>query len=96
MSIMELLVLLLIAAICGALGQALAGYSLGGCFASIAAGLVGAFLGMWLAGALGLPEWWTIEVGGKAFPIIWSIIGAMLLSLIIGLINRTRARRTYD
>ncbi len=89
------LILLLIAALCGALGQALAGYSLGGCFASIAVGFVGAFLGMLLANELDFPTFWVIEVGGKDFPIVWSIIGSALLALIFGMINRARVR-TYD
>lgn len=88
MSITAILILLLIAAICGAAGQALAGYSLGGCLASIGIGFLGALLGMWLAGALGLPEFWTIEVGGESFPVIWSIIGSMILALVFGLIRR--------
>lgn len=88
MSITAILLLLLIAAVCGAAGQALAGYSLGGCLASVGIGLLGALLGMWLAGALGLPEFWTIEVGGKSFPIVWSIIGSMILALVFGLIRR--------
>ena len=88
MSVTAILLLLLIAAVCGAAGQALAGYSLGGCLASIGIGLLGALLGMWLAGALGLPEFWTIEVGGKSFPIVWSIIGSMILALVFGLIRR--------
>ncbi len=88
MSITAILILLLIAAICGAAGQALAGYSLGGCLASIGIGFLGALLGMWLAGALGLPEFWTIEVGGESFPVIWSIIGSMILALVFGMIRR--------
>lgn len=88
MSITAILILLLIAAVCGAAGQALAGYSLGGCLASIGIGFLGALLGMWLAGALGLPEFWTIEVGGESFPVIWSIIGSMILALVFGMIRR--------
>lgn len=88
MTITGILLLLLIAAVCGAAGQALAGYSLGGCLASAGIGLVGALLGMWLAGALGLPELWTIEVGGKSFPIVWSIVGSMILALVFGLVRR--------
>ena len=91
MSITAILILLLIAAICGAAGQALAGYSLGGCLASIGIGFLGALLGMWLAGALGLPEFWTIEVGEESFPVIWSIIGSMILALVFGMIRRRRS-----
>ena len=42
--ILQLLLLLLIAGICGALGQAIGGYSHGGCLVSIALGFIGALL----------------------------------------------------
>ena len=88
--IIQFLVLLLIAGICGALGQAIGGYSHGGCLVSIALGFIGALLGSYLARALGLPEILAIPAGGMNFPIIWSIIGAALFVAVIGLINRRR------
>jgi hypothetical protein len=42
MSMLELLLLLLVAALIGAVGQAIAGYSRGGCLVSIALGFIGA------------------------------------------------------
>lgn len=90
MTITQLLILLLIAGICGAIGQAIGGYSHGGCLVSIALGFIGALLGTWLARALGLPELLAIPAGGMNFPIIWSIIGAALFVALIGLISRRR------
>jgi uncharacterized membrane protein YeaQ/YmgE (transglycosylase-associated protein family) len=90
MTITQLLILLLIAGICGALGQAIGGYSHGGCLVSIALGFIGALLGTWLARALGLPELLAIPAGGMHFPIIWSIIGSALFVAVIGLISRRR------
>jgi uncharacterized membrane protein YeaQ/YmgE (transglycosylase-associated protein family) len=87
-TLMGLLVLLLIAAVAGGIGQAIAGYSLGGCLVSAAVGLIGALIGGWLAGALGLPEWFVVQIGGWSFPVIWAIIGATLFALVIGLITR--------
>ncbi len=91
--ILQLLLLLLIAGICGALGQAIGGYSHGGCLVSIALGFIGALLGTWMAAKLGLPELVSVPVGGMSFPIIWSIIGAALFVALINLITR---RRTWD
>ena len=88
--LLQLLLLLLIAGVCGSLGQAIGGYSHGGCLVSIALGFIGALLGTWLAGALHLPELLAIPVGGMNFPIIWSIIGAALFVAILGLITRRR------
>jgi uncharacterized membrane protein YeaQ/YmgE (transglycosylase-associated protein family) len=88
MTLIGFLVLLVIAAICGGIGQSLAGYDLGGCVVSIVVGFIGAYLGMWLAGKFGLPEFFTINVEGKAFPIVWAIIGSALFTLIVALIRR--------
>ena len=88
--LIQLLLLLLVAGICGAIGQAITGYSHGGCLVSIALGFIGALLGTWLAGKLGLPELVALPVGGLHFPIIWSIIGAALFVAVINLISRPR------
>lgn len=90
MDLMSLLILLLVAGICGAIGQAIAGYSRGGCLVSIALGFIGALLGLYLAGALGLPELFAVNIGGKSFPIIWSIIGAALFVAVLSLFTRRR------
>ena len=92
MSLIGVLVLLLVAAIAGAIGQSIAGYSLGGCLVSSAVGLIGALLGGWLAGALGLPELFVVNIGGWPFPVVWAIIGATLFALAIGLLTRGRRR----
>jgi uncharacterized membrane protein YeaQ/YmgE (transglycosylase-associated protein family) len=92
MSLLGLLILIVIAAVTGAIGQTLAGYSLGGCLGSILVGFIGAFLGMWIANTLGLPEIFTIMVEGQAFPVVWSIIGSAILSFVFGLIG---SRRRY-
>ena len=48
MTLLGFLLLLLIAAIAGGIGQSLAGYSLGGCLVSIFVGFIGAYIGTWL------------------------------------------------
>jgi len=88
MTLVELLILLLVAGVCGAIGQAIAGYSRGGCLVAIALGFIGAFLGVWLARTLGLPELLPLAVGGASFPILWSIIGSALFVAVISLISR--------
>jgi uncharacterized membrane protein YeaQ/YmgE (transglycosylase-associated protein family) len=86
----NLVLLLLIAGVCGALGQAITGVSRGGCLVSIALGFIGALVGLWLARLLGLPELFTVSVGGKSFPILWSIIGSALFVAVISFITRSR------
>lgn len=90
MTLIDLLVLVVVAAICGSIGQALAGYSVGGCLLSAVVGFIGAFVGVWLAQQLGLPEIFALNIGGNSFPIVWSIVGSAVLSLILGLFSRRR------
>lgn len=90
MTLVDLLLLLLVAGIAGSIGQAIAGYSTGGCLTSIAVGFIGALIGVWLARAIGLPELFAFSVGGVAFPILWAIIGAALFVAVISFISRSR------
>ena len=91
MTIADLIILGLVAGICGAIGQAITGYSSGGCLVSIALGFVGAVLGVWIARGLGLPEVFALQVGGTRFPIIWSIVGSALFVAVLALISGRRA-----
>lgn len=90
MTLGSFLLLLLIAGVCGSLAQGLTGYSRGGCLMSIALGFVGAVLGTWLAGLLGLGEILAIQIGVQSFPIVWSIMGAALFVALLNLLNRRR------
>ena len=88
MTLLDLLILLLVAGLRGALGQAITGFSRGGCLVSIALGFVGAVVGMWLARQLGLPELFPVRIGTTNFPIVWSIIGSTLFVAVIALLTR--------
>ena len=90
MDITSFLLLLLVAAICGAIGQSLAGYSVGGCLTSIIVGFIGAFLGSWIARSIGLPEPLAVNIGGQSFPVLWSVIGSALLVFLLALATRRR------
>lgn len=90
MSLIDILLLLLVAGICGSIAQAMAGYSHAGCLVSIVLGFVGAVLGTWIARAAGLPEVFTVTLGTQTFPIVWSIIGAALFAGVLGLMRRGR------
>ncbi len=92
MSLIELLILLLIAGVCGSIARAIAGGTRGGCLVSIALGFIGALLGSWLADKADLPELLTIEIGGRDFPVIWSIIGASLFVALLSLISGRKRR----
>lgn len=94
MSLLGVLVLLAIAAVCGAIGQALVGYSAGGCLVSLVVGFIGALLGSWMARQLSLPDLFVVSVDGQPFPVVWAIIGSAITVLIISLLTgRNRAWR---
>ncbi len=88
MTLIGFLVLLLIAAICGGIGQSIAGYDLGGCLVSIVVGFIGAYIGLWVAGKMGLPHFFAIIIDGKPFPVIWAVIGATIFTLVVALLRR--------
>ena len=91
MTILDLIILLLIAGICGSIAQALVGFSRGGCFLSIAVGFIGALLGSWLTKKLGFPDFFVIQIGGTSYPVVWSIIGAVIF---VGILNLLTPRRS--
>jgi uncharacterized membrane protein YeaQ/YmgE (transglycosylase-associated protein family) len=90
MTLLDLLILLLVAGICGSLGQAITGYSRGGCLVAIGVGFVGALLGLWLSRLAGLPDLLTLQFGGTQFPVVWSVIGSALFVAAISLLTRGR------
>jgi uncharacterized membrane protein YeaQ/YmgE (transglycosylase-associated protein family) len=85
-----LLVLIVIAAVCGAVGKALAGGGPGGLVVSTALGFIGALLGPWVALQFHLSEPLVLHVSGQSFPIVWSIIGAALFVALLHLMSGRR------
>jgi uncharacterized membrane protein YeaQ/YmgE (transglycosylase-associated protein family) len=90
MTITGLLLLLLVAAVCGAVGRAIAGGSSGGCLVSIALGFIGAVIGPWLARQVGLREPLVVRVGGETVPVVFSIAGAALFVALVHLLSGRR------
>ncbi len=87
-SLPGLILLIVIAAVCGMIGKAIAGGARGGLIVSTAIGFIGALLGPWVATRLGLSEPLMVNISGHPFPVLWSIIGAALFVAIIHLISR--------
>jgi uncharacterized membrane protein YeaQ/YmgE (transglycosylase-associated protein family) len=87
MTLPGLLVLIVIAAVCGAVGRALAGGSPGGLVTAIALGFIGALVGPWIASQLGLAEPFVLRLSGQSFPVLWSIIGSALFVATVHLIS---------
>lgn len=92
MTLVELIVLLVVAAIVGFIGQSLGGYKRDSILLAIVLGFIGAFLGTWLVRTFNLPIILQVTVGGVDFPLVWAILGAALL---VGLMGLTHGRRGY-
>src|SRR5580658_3197386 len=90
MTFVEFVVYLIIAGICGAIARALVGGSGGGFVISILVGFLGAFVGSWLASKLHLPVILAVTIDGPRFPIVWSIVGGIVL---VGVAHMLRGQR---
>jgi uncharacterized membrane protein YeaQ/YmgE (transglycosylase-associated protein family) len=86
-TISGLLVLLIVAGVCGSIGRAIGGGTDRGFIVSIAVGFVGALLGALIARPMRLPELFDLTVDRHPFPIMWSLIGAALFVALTHLIS---------
>ena len=88
MTIVDLLLLILVGGICGAIAEMVVGFSPGG--------FLGALLGTWLARQLHLPSIFAVTIAGYTIEILWAILGAIVLLLILSMFRRRRSyRRRY-
>jgi len=90
LSLTQICIWLVIAVICGAVAQAILGYSHIGLLSATALGLLGALVGTWLANALRLPSILTINIFGVEAELLWCTVGAVL---VIALTQSLRSRR---
>jgi uncharacterized membrane protein YeaQ/YmgE (transglycosylase-associated protein family) len=98
MSLLELLVLLVIAGIAGAIAEYIVGFTPGGFLVSIILGVIGAYIGSWLAHQLNLPSLLPITVGKQTIELVWTILGALVLVGLVSLLrgrHYPRSRRRY-
>jgi uncharacterized membrane protein YeaQ/YmgE (transglycosylase-associated protein family) len=88
MSVVDFVIYLVVAGICGSVARAFGGGTRGGFLLSIVLGFVGAFVGTGMARALHVPRLWAVTIAGHSFPIVWSIIGGMVLVLFAHALTR--------
>lgn len=86
------ILMIAVAAFCGALGARIGGRGPVGCLGSIFLGFIGAALGGWIAGQLGLPSLLEVDLGeGSSFPTVYAVMGSALFVAVLGLF-RSRGR----
>jgi uncharacterized membrane protein YeaQ/YmgE (transglycosylase-associated protein family) len=95
MTLLEFIIYLVVGGICGAIARAIAGGTPGGFVISLMVGFLGAFVGTWVARQLHLPPLFAVAIGGHPFPVVWSIIGGILLVALAKLLMRPRYRDRY-
>ena len=89
MTLLGLLILLAVAALCGSIGAGLAGASSHGCLSNIAIGFIGALIGTWLSRELLIGDF----IYFSKIPIVWSIIGSAIFVAIMGVLSNSSSRK---
>jgi uncharacterized membrane protein YeaQ/YmgE (transglycosylase-associated protein family) len=90
MTLLGLLVLLVVGALCGAVAELIVGWSAGGFFTAAGVGFLGALLGGWLARQLRLPSIFPVRIETVTIEIVWSVLGAVILLAILSAVRRRR------
>jgi uncharacterized membrane protein YeaQ/YmgE (transglycosylase-associated protein family) len=90
MTLLGLLLLLVVGAICGAVAELIVGWSAGGFLASAGIGFLGALVGGWLARVLGLPSLLAVHIDTVTIEIVWAILGAVVLLALLSALRRRR------
>ncbi len=93
MTVLEFIVLLAMAAVLGILSQRVLGYKLGGLFVSIVLGFLGGLMGKLMYGWFHLPIHFNVQIGDASFPVVWCLLGALLVTFLFGLVARSASRQ---
>jgi uncharacterized membrane protein YeaQ/YmgE (transglycosylase-associated protein family) len=81
--LLQLLILLVVAGLCGAVAEWIIGYNPGGLLVAIIIGVIGAYIGNWIGGLLPLDLPLTVQVDSVTFNLIWAVIGSLILLVLI-------------
>lgn len=79
MNLMDLLMLVVIAGVCGYIGGQLMGAKRMNLVVMVILGFVGATAGKLLASFFHLPLLWELKIAGNSFPIVWAVIGSIVV-----------------
>ena len=97
MDLIQLLILIVMVGICGAIAEWLIGFHPGGLVITIVVGVIGAYLGAWLSSLipfdLPLFSLLTVEVGQTSFSLLWAVVGSIVLLLLLNLLRGAAGRQ---
>jgi uncharacterized membrane protein YeaQ/YmgE (transglycosylase-associated protein family) len=88
MSVLNVVLLLLIAGACGFLATKLMGARRINVILMIILGFIGAALGQWLAGFFHFPLILPLKIGAQTFPLVWALIGSIAIIGIVSAIQQ--------
>ncbi|WP_063796483.1 GlsB/YeaQ/YmgE family stress response membrane protein [Chondromyces crocatus] len=92
MTLVGLLLLILVGALCGAIAQMIVGFSAGGFLGSVVVGFLGALIGTSLARWVGLPSLLGVTIDGYTVEVFWAILGAIVLLAVLAMTRRAAYR----
>ena len=96
MDLLQLLTLLVIAGICGAIAQWIVAFSPGSMLVSIIVGVIGAYLGTVIASILRIPDLIpSFTIGNVPFNILWAMLGSILLLLLLKALRGSGRTRLF-
>jgi uncharacterized membrane protein YeaQ/YmgE (transglycosylase-associated protein family) len=88
MGILDLVFLVVIAGVCGFIAAQLMGARRVNIILLIILGFVGALVGKLVCGYFHLPVIWQIWIGGNPFPIVWAVIGSVIVVGLYSLVQQ--------
>lgn len=92
-TVAEFVVILIISGVCGGLARAIFGLGTANFFFSIIVGLAGGYLGLYLQNRFQWPTIFVLPIGSTVIPVVWILIGALILTFIASTIESIRVRR---
>ena len=96
MDLLQLLTLLVIAGICGAIAQWIVAFSPGSLMVSIIVGVIGAYLGTALANLLRIPNLLPpLIIGNLPFNLLWALLGSIALLYGLKLLRNSGRTRLF-
>jgi len=84
MTLVEALVLLLVAGLCGGIAQVVTGFRRGLLLVFVGFAFFGGMLGVWITRFAGLRDPFAIAIGEGTFPVIGPVMGAIVLVVMVG------------
>lgn len=88
--LIQFVIILIIAGICGGIAQAIFGMQRTNFLISMAIGVMGAYLGTYLAQRFGWPSILLLPIGTMSIELVWAMAGSLLLVFVLSLLNGAR------